>query len=334
MTSDFEQPTAQDVPTRSGADVPWKKRIDYKSGKVPEAFVAEATPEKVKAGFSYYDKDAGAKFQIGNFTASIVAVTFGVSGTVPDGNYYINYFSNLVFDTRTQPIEVFHFVKSGDEWKKNVIATGFYSDFKAYLPDGVGYCKVLICWIHETSELVSINVSSQVETSLKEAIAEPTASSVSKINIFKIAESSDRFWAIRFDGKFSKRTRDGKMWNGQGDMFFNPSFVAKVATAEKFPILVEMKQTVKDYIEASEEQVWKAAKTERPTPTPLPHPDTVLPTQQQTDAAFSNSYPATEKWGATGNKGGFPDAVKVEFPTEAPPVNYEQGPEPGDDLPF
>ena len=314
MTSDFEQPTAQDVPTRSNTDVPWKKRFDYKSGKTPEAFAMSATPEQVKAGFSYYDKDAGAKFSIDGFTASIVAVTFGVSGTVPDGKYYINYFSNLVFDTRTQPIEVFHFMKSGDEWKKHVIATGFYSDFKESLPDGVGYCKVLICWIHETNELVSINVSSQVETSLKEAIAEPTASHISKINIFEIAKSNERFWAIRFSGQFSKRTRDGKMWNGQGDMFFNPSFVAKVATAEKFPVLVEMKQAVKDYIEASEAQVWAASDKNKPTPTPLPHPDTVLQSSQR-----------------VGN--GFEDPIKVAFPSEAPPINYEQGAGPNDDFP-
>ena len=314
MTSDFEQPTAQDVPTRTGTDVPWKKRFDYKSGKTPQGFADDAIPEKVNAGFSYYDKEAGTKFQIGNFTASIVAITFGVSGTVPDGKYYVNYFSNLVFDTRTQPIEVFHFVKSGEEWKKHVIATGFYNDFKDSLPDGVGYCKVLICWIHETQELVSINVSSQVETALKEAIAEPTASSVSKINIFEIAKSDARFWAVKFTGQFSKRTRDGKAWQGQGDMFFNPTLVAKVATAEKFPVLLEMKQAVKEYIEASEEMVWKAAKTEKPTPTPLPHPDTVLPSSQR-----------------TGN--GFADPIAVDFPTQAPPISYEQGAN-IDDIPF
>jgi hypothetical protein len=309
MTSDFEQPTAQDIPTRSSTDVPWKKRIDYKSGKVPQGFAADAEPEKVNAGFSYYDKEASAKFQIGNFTASIVAMTFGVSGTVPDGKYYVNYFSNLVFDTRTQPIEVFHFMKSGDEWKKHVIASGFYSDFKDSLPDGVGYCKVLICWIHETNELVSINVSSQVETSLKEAIAESTASSISKINIFKIAEKDDRFWAIKFTGQFSKRTRDGKAWVGQGDMFFNPSFLAKVATAEKFPVLAEMKQSVKEYIEASEAQVWASSDKKRPTPTPLPHPDTVF-------------------------KPGFSDPIQVAFPNEAPPIDHEQGAFPDDNLPF
>lgn len=276
MTSDFEQPTQQDVPTRSGTDVPWTKRIDYKSGKTPEAFVQDATPEKVKAGFSYYDKEAKATVRVEGFTASIVAITFGVSGTVPDGNYYVNYFSNLVFDTRTQPIEVFHFVKSGDEWKKAVIATGLYNEFKDSLPDGVGYCKVLICWIHETGELVSINVSAQVEIALKEAIAESTASSVSKINIFEIAKNDARFWAVKFAGQFSKRTRDGKAWQGNGDMFFNPSLVAKVATAEKFPVLVEMKQTVSEYIKASEDLVWKTKEGGKPTPTPLPHPDAVL----------------------------------------------------------
>ncbi len=309
MTSDFETPTAQDLPARSGTDVPWKKRIEYKSGKVPQGFATEATPEKVNAGFSYYDKEAGAKFQIGNFTASIVAMTFGVSGTVPDGNYYINYFSNLVFDTRSQPLEVFHFVGTGEERKKVVVATGFYSDIKDSLPTGVGYCKVLICWIHETGELVSINVSSQVETAIKEAIAESTSTSVQKINIFGIAERDDRFWAIRFAGQFSKRTRDGKTWQGQGDMFFCPSFVSKVATAEKFPVLSEMKQAVKEYISATDEALWKKSEKARPTPVPLPHPDTVL----QRAIHGPQDDP---------------------FPTEAPPQDFTDGAHGGDDLPF
>ena len=97
-------------------------------------------------------------------------------------------------------------------------------------------------------------------------------------------------------------------------MFFNPTLVAKVATAEKFPVLLEMKQAVKEYIEASEEMVWKAAKTEKPTPTPLPHPDTVLPSSQR-----------------TGN--GFADPIAVDFPTQAPPISYEQGAN-IDDIPF
>jgi hypothetical protein len=306
MTSDFESPTRDDIPTRSSSEIPWSKRIEYKSGKTPQVFAADATPDKVKAGFSHYDKKAGAKVLHKNFTASIVAMTFGVSGTVQDGNYYVNYFSNLVFDTRTQPIEVFHFMKSGDEWKKHVIASGFYNEFKGDLPDGVGYCKVLICWIHETQELVSINVSAQVEVALKEAIAEATATSLHKISIFEISKSEDRFWAIKFSGEFTKRTRDGKTWEGQGDMFFCPSFVAKVTTAEKFTVLAEMKQAVKEYIEATEDAVWRATKGAKPTPTPLPPPDSVLP-------------PASQR----GN-----------FPDDAPPVNHERGPEPTDDLPF
>lgn len=59
MTSDFEQPTAQDVPTRIGTDVPWKKRFDYKSGKTPQGFADDAIPEKVNAGFLITTKKPG-----------------------------------------------------------------------------------------------------------------------------------------------------------------------------------------------------------------------------------------------------------------------------------
>lgn len=275
MTNDFEQPTAEDIPTRGRGSAPWQKSVDYKSGKTPEAFAESATPEQVKAGFSYYDKEQGSKFALNDFTASIVAITFGVSGTIPEGKFYTNYLSNLVFDTRTQPIEVFHFMKQGDEWKKNVIASGFYSDFKKDLPTGVGYCKVLVCWIHETQELISMQVSSQFETAIVEGIANATGKSTSKISIFGVAESSERFWTFKFNGQFSKRTKDGKAWN-VGDMFFCPSLSCGVMSAERFPVLSEKRQEVIEYVNAQEDSVWKAAGSKKPEPVPLPHPDSVL----------------------------------------------------------
>lgn len=320
MSDFFEKPAQGDTPTKGGSTVPWTIRAEYKSGKTPPAFADAATPEQVKAGFSYYDKEAGAKVTLENFTASIVAITFGVSGTVPDGNFYINYLSNLVFDTRDQPMEVFHFVGPHGDKKKAVVASGHYNDFKANLPNGVGYCKVLICWIHEIEQLASFQVSASMEQALKEGIATATGEKLGKISLFGIAESVERFWTFRFKaGQFTKRTKDGAKWAGQGDMFFYPNLTCGVMTAANVPGLPDHKQAVSDYIEASQKYLWEESKAVKASP------EVEAQAQQAREAAFSQPTPPR-------TNGGFADPVAAPFPTNDT-TNFEQGAEPNDDFP-
>jgi len=250
--SDFlQKPEADDAP-KSSSEAPWVKRVEYRSGKTPEGFAAAALPEQVKAGFTYYDKDQKANFQLTGFTASIVAILSGVSGTVPSGNNrYDNYWSSLVEDTRTQGINVY--LGSGDN--RVTIASGIYNTFKADLPDGVGYMKFAVCYLHETNECVLMELTASFENSIKEAIAAQTGQNPAKINVFNLFELSSKFWAIRFAGSFTKRTRDGIAWNGKGDMFFYPSLVAGVVLTEKFPMLAEISAQVTAYVDAGQKFV-------------------------------------------------------------------------------
>lgn len=294
MTDFFQDPTQADAPKQTST-IPWQFKVDYKSGKTPEGFAKKAIPEDVNAGFSYYDKEQKQKFQLGKFTATIVAMTSGISGTVPDGDRYRNYWSNLVFDSRDQIIEVS--THNGDGFEK--VAHGIYNDIKATLPNGVGYCKVAICWIHETAQFVSIQLSSSLEQAIKEAISEKTKQRTSAINLFNLFELSNRFWAFRFSGEFSKRQKDGAIWSEKGDMFFYPTLSAGIVTTESFDFLPELRKQVESYVESFQQKFTKSLpgpdkmpQTEPSfdepiyVPRPLPHPDTVFSNNPATSAPF------------------------------------------------
>jgi len=252
MNDFLEAPTAQDAPKQTSS-VPWTARVEYKSGKTPQGFAAAALPEQVNAGFSYYDKEAKQRVFLGAFTATIIAMTSGVQGTVPDGDRYINYWSNLVFDTRDQLIEV---SRSGDPVVK--VATGIYNQMKEDLPDGVGYCKVAICYIHETMQFASFNLTSALEHSIKEAIGTATGKKAGQINLFNLFELSTRFWAFRFGSTFQKRTKDGYIWQDKGDMFFYPVLTAGIVTAEKFDFLPSLRSDVDTYVEGYQHKLNRA----------------------------------------------------------------------------
>lgn len=306
MEDFLQKPEATDAPSASST-APWTKRINYKSGKTPEGFAATAEPEQVKAGFTYYDKDQGAKFQVTGFTASIVAILSGVSGTVPNGTRYDNYWSSLVQDTRSQKLSVY--LGSGDN--KVVIASGIYNDFKAGLPDGVGYTKTAVCYIHETKECVLIELSAAVENVIKEAIANETGQNPARINLFNLFELSTKFWAIRFKGAFSKRTREGVAWSGKGDMFFYPQLQAGVVSTEQFPILLQISTEVDKYVESGQRYLSQGQQAQTTN-------------HEQPSQSASNFAPPVKAPALSSAN---------NFPTEAPPAWTEVAGD-GDDLPF
>lgn len=247
MDNFFEQPTPTDAP-KGGASYPWVRFIEYKSGKTPAAFAADATPDQVKAGFSYYDKETQQTVHLEKFTGTIIAMLSGVQGTVPDGTRYINYHSNLVSDTRTQIIDV----RMGYGESSVLIASGIYQDFKKDLPKDVGYSKYAILYDHATGECVAMRLTAGLEQSLREAIAAETKQAPSRVNLFDLFQVTGRFWAFHFGGKFSKRTKEGELWTGQGDMFFYPELKAGITTSEKFPALADLEAAVPAYLEAAQ----------------------------------------------------------------------------------
>lgn len=253
MDNFFEQPTQNDIP-KSGASYPWVRFIEYKSGKTPAAFAADASPEQVKAGFSYYDKETQQTVHLEKFTGTIIAMLSGVQGTVPDGARYINYYSNLVADTRYQIIDVRMVYGESSV----LVASGIYQDFKKDLPQGVGYAKYAIIYDHASGDCVAMRLTAGLDQSLREAIAAETEQSPARVNLFDLFQIQGRFWAFHFGGKFTKRTKEGEPWNGAGEMFFYPELKAGITTSQKFPALADLEAAVPAYLEA--DQAAKAKK--------------------------------------------------------------------------
>lgn len=303
MEDFLQQPDKEDAPVQKNK-APWQRRVEYKSGKVQEAFAATATPAQIKAGFSYYDKEAKASIHLNGFTASIVAVLSGVSGTVPNGPRYDNYYSSLVQDTRIQKMAVY--LGSGEN--KVLVAKGIYNDFKHELPNGVGYMKFAVCYLHEENMCVLMELTASFENAIKEAIADKTGQAPSRINLFNLFELSSKYWAVRFNGNFMKRNRDGGAWTGKGDMFFYPELVAGVVLTEKFPVLSEISQQVSDYVAAG--QSYFANKKQEPSQSDaIPQ----NPTERQGAREYPRTAPSSDDF----------------FPTEEPKAPIET-----EDLPF
>lgn len=300
MDDFFQTPTAQDAPAAK-ATTPWTLWINYRSGKAGEAFAADATPEQVKAGFSYKDKETGEYPRLENFSCSIVAMVAEVSGQVElKSGTKVRYWSNPVFDTRDQ---VFNVMKEASE---GPAFSGIYDSFKPDLPNGVKYGKKLIVWVYELQTLASLDLTMTLETALVDAIAASTKVDErgKKGLIFNLCQISTKFWSFKFTGEFTKKTKDGGGWNGKGEMFFAPVLSVGVATSDnpKAAHLPGCATLVTEYVNAIQDRVWNATPAE-----------TVRKKQYS---------PANDIRAQSQNA-----AMENPFPENAPPDN-------SDDLPF
>lgn len=298
---DFEQPTH--APVSSGNSRPWNFRLEYKSGKTPEGFASAALPEQVSAGFSYYDKEAGQTSRKESFTFFVVACLSGISGVTKDGDRYNNYYSTLVYDTRTQPMSV---------WMQGIerpIETGFYSELKPKMPQGVRFTQVLICYDMDSKQLIALNLTVGLAMQIQRAIGLACNTPANKISLFSLCDMSTEFWGLRFEGKFEKRTKEGDAWNGKGEMFFMPELRAGVVSLAKNPQLIEElnghADAVKEFVMATIEGIQN---------------------RQNTLAPSGPTTPATAP--ATGRT---PNAKDAPVPAD---IAHDPNPPSLDDLPF
>ena len=267
----YEQPT--EAPT-SQSSAPYTKYLQYKSGKTPAGFAKAATPDQVNAGFSFYDKEAKQSVKVENFTACVVAVLSGVSGTVKDGDYYNRYYSNLIFDTRTDLLSVRMF---GID---KVQFSGKYADFKNALPQGVGYTLFFVAYIPELKEVVAIELTTGLQSAIVRAIAEQTGAQQSKIKLFNLNDLSTKFWCFRFSGEFEKRDNKGNDWSGTGEMYFMPKIQVLTLTTQKAAQQVEflsgIADEVRDYVSTIQGKLRGATTQQEPTM----HEDHAFPTDE------------------------------------------------------
>lgn len=307
---EFETPQAEDLKTTNGK--PWTLKLEYKSGKVPQAFALKTSPEEVGAGFYFYRPETKEKGNISRFKCAIIGVYSGVGGAVPRGSRFDNYWSNFVKDTRTDIVKV----QLGSGENSVTIAEGLYSDIKKDLPDGVSYKKFAAVYVFNTREVAALELTMSLETALKECIGDLLARKPEQVNLFNLFELSTRFWGFGFAGEFTMRQRDGKAYDGKGEMYYYPVLSCGIVTAEKYPELPELAASAGAYIDAYQDRLKNGKPSNQassaPKALPLPEPTSHMDTAKSLvqEAGFA------------------PDPT---FPTEGVTSHNEVG---GDDLPF
>ena len=244
----------------SGAISPWHYRLNYKSGKAPANFAAGATAEAAEAGFSYYDKDAGAKVRFNPSTFVVVDVLMGAGGTYKDGDNFINYYSNIVRNTQTQPIRI---------WAQGIskpIATGIYNDIKASFPQGCKFQLYMVCVDPSTFNVYLLNVPVMLSDAIKRGIGSVTKTPPNKISMYSLCDLSTRFWVLQFDGTFAKVNEKGEAWT-KGECFFSPvlksafTLTSNGQYAEIFNKCKAVADASGAYVEASQARIWVADDT-------------------------------------------------------------------------
>jgi len=212
---------------------PYTGYLEYRSGKTPASFAAQATPDQVSAGFSYYDKDANSRISLTAFRAIIVGQAFGVAGVTKLGDRFTNYYSNLVADTRTDPMRVFIRGINFPQY------SGLYKDIKPALPQGVGFQHYLCVYIPETDQLMLVSLTMALSEHIRECIAESASRALgrklpsSRVNMFGLCDLSQSFYMLKFTGNFVKKNKENQPWNNNGEMYFLPDVEVKSVVGDE-----------------------------------------------------------------------------------------------------
>lgn len=214
---EFEQEVPTAPPPSAQINRPWMADIEYKSGKTQSGFAALATPEMANAGFSYYDTTAKERFKLTKFRAIVVASLAGVFGTNKDGERYVNYWSNLVSDTKTDALEVRISGISQPQFSGN-----YQADIKPHLPAGVSYTQVLIVYVPELNQFMAMHLTMGLQQRLKAAIGHATNTKADKVSLYGLCALTTEFWGFEFSGEFEKCDKDGVPHTGNGEMYFMP----------------------------------------------------------------------------------------------------------------
>ena len=212
---------------------PYTGYLEYRSGKTPASFAAQAQPDQVSAGFSYYDKDANSRIGLTAFRAIIVGQAFGVAGVTKLGDRFTNYYSNLVADTRTDPMRVFIRGINFPQY------SGLYKDIKPALPQGVGFQHYLCVYIPEIDQLMLVSLTMALSEHIRECIAESASRALgrklpsSRVNMFGLCDLSQSFYMLKFTGQFVKKNKENQLWNNNGEMYFLPEVEVKSVVGDE-----------------------------------------------------------------------------------------------------
>ena len=237
----MQQPTTLAPPSSASGTSPYERYIDYRPGKTAPGYVDIATPERAKAGFSYWDKDQKETVKVPEFTATVIGVLASVSGATKDSDgRYWNYGSNYVFDSRQDTMVV------RLKGAKEVTAQGIYKkefwplpkqgeqpvEGRNYLPEGVGYQMSLAVFCKEAKEIWVLEISATLQTAIINAIAQACNIPAKKVSLFNLCTLSTRFWTLKFGPGFEQKNVKGEPYSGHGDMFFLPQITVSTVEAD------------------------------------------------------------------------------------------------------
>jgi len=240
----------------TGTNFPWDFQLDYKAGKTPQNYAGSATPEVAGAKFHYYDKDVKAKVDFALPSTLIICdVLSGISGTIEEEGRYSNFYSNKVRDSRNEAMRLY---MSGID---RSLITGLYGQIKSELPKGAKYQMYLLCLEPASKNVFLVSVGATLSDQIKRAIGARSSTNPDKVNLFGLFEISTKWWFLKLSGKFEKVTKEGKPYDGKGDLFFVPQMSAGVFHADNQPdaheLCEQVRQTCTDYIRVTQERLWK-----------------------------------------------------------------------------
>lgn len=262
--SNTQNPFSAPVPGALTNDRMKFPTIEYGAFKTPATWVPKLTKAdfedalaNFKLGFHFWDKEAGEIRENGKrgqkiaiptpFTFVLLEVYSKLSGKVETGpKQYINYYSNKVKDTRTEPFGLF--IKGGDG---KAIGRGFYQGKQSkqdlpklidktgkvppyVLPDGVSFTQVFVIYWVEGDRILNLDLSTMVSREIKRAISNAERSTgrnsdPEKIMLFGLADKG-HLWGFQLQ-TYRRAEKDGNDYKS-GDLFFVPTFVAGMVMTE------------------------------------------------------------------------------------------------------
>ncbi len=214
--------------------------LSFSAMKTPEATVSylsrtqgafaeyfEEALNTCKAGFHYFDKSLGEKGErvsVRKFDLVLLEVYCKISGAtkMADGSY-LNYYSNYIKDSRTEP---FYVRCAGIS---NVQFSGLYADIKKQnlMPDGVGFHIHFFCYCPQLDRVVDVMLTSALSRAFQKSIGESTGKKWEKIFLFNLCED-DLIWGFRLNG-YKNINAQGFDYTS-GDLFIEPKFVCGIVS--------------------------------------------------------------------------------------------------------
>lgn len=264
-----------------------------------------------KAGFHYFDKSLGEKGErvaVRKFDLVLLEVYCKISGAAKnDDGSYLNYYSNYIKDSRTEPF----YVRCGGI--NNVQFSGLYADIKnqKLMPKGVGFHIHFFCYCPQLDRVVDVMLTSALSRAFQKSVGESTGKKWDKVFLFNLCED-DLIWGFRLNG-YKNVTLEGFDYQS-GDLFIEPKFVCGIVSPaspkEEMKLwhakAVELQTQIRDDYRAKNERR-----------------DKNKPASEQGQQQNTNTPPANNQ------------QAPFETPTAPPQKDHSAFlPGPDDDLPF